>query len=182
MAESASPAHPGEGETRRDFLYLAAAGFGVIGAAAVAWPVIHSMNPAADVLALASTEVDLSPIEEGQSITVTWRGKPIFIRRRTRAEIDAARAVSLDELRHPETDEARVRKPEWLILIGICTHLGCIPKGQGGGDPRGEFDCWLCPCHGSHFDTSGRIRKGPAPTNLEVPPYEFIDFAKIQIG
>lgn len=182
MAESASPAHSGDGETRRDFLYLAAAGFGVVGAAAVAWPVIHSMNPAADVLALASTEVDLSPVEEGQAITVTWRGKPIFIRRRTQAEIDAARAVPLDELRDPETDEARVQKAEWLILLGVCTHLGCIPKGQGPGDPRGEFGGWLCPCHGSHFDTSGRIRKGPAPKNLMVPPYVFVGDTTIQIG
>ena len=186
MADTANPGsgsgHSEDGETRRDFLYLTAAAMGVVGTAAVAWPIIDSMNPAADVRALATTEVDLSPIEEGMSITVLWRGNPVFIRHRTPAEIEIARGVSLDDLPDPETDEARVKKPQWLILVGVCTHLGCIPKGQRVGEAKGEFDGWFCPCHGSHYDTSGRIRKGPAPTNLPVPPYEFLDDTTIEIG
>ena len=186
MADSANPGadsgHSEDGETRRDFLYLTATAMGVVGTAAVAWPIIDSMNPAADVRALASTEVDLSPIEEGMSITVIWRGNPVFVRHRTAAEIETARSVALDELPDPETDETRVQKPQWLVMVGVCTHLGCIPKGQRVGEAKGEFDGWFCPCHGSHYDTSGRIRKGPAPTNLPVPPYEFLDDTTIQIG
>jgi len=186
MADSANPGadsgHSEDGETRRDFLYLTATAMGVVGTAAVAWPIIDSMNPAADVRALASTEVDLSPIEEGMAITVIWRGNPVFVRYRTAAEIETARGVALDELPDPETDEARVQKPQWLVMVGVCTHLGCIPKGQRVGEAKGEFDGWFCPCHGSHYDTSGRIRKGPAPTNLPVPPYEFLDDTTIQIG
>ncbi|MFQ6017496.1 MAG: ubiquinol-cytochrome c reductase iron-sulfur subunit [Kiloniellaceae bacterium] len=182
MAERADPAHLGDGETRRDFLYLAAGAVGAVGAAAAVWPLIDSMNPSAEVLALSSTEVDLAPIEEGMSITVTWRGNPIFIRHRTPAEIEAARATPLDELPDPEADEDRVKKPEWLIVIGICTHLGCVPKGQRVGDKRGEWGGWFCPCHGSHYDTSARIRKGPAPKNLEVPPYDFLEDGLIRIG
>ncbi len=186
MADTANPGagsgHSGDGETRRDFLYLTAAAMGLAGTAAVAWPIIDSMNPAADVRALASTEVDLSPIEEGMAITVLWRGNPVFIRHRTAAEIETARGVSLDDLPDPETDEARVKKPQWLIMLGVCTHLGCIPKGQRVGETKGEYDGWFCPCHGSHYDTSGRIRKGPAPSNLPVPPYEFLDDTTIEIG
>ena len=186
MADTANPGtgsgHSGDGETRRDFLYLTATAMGVVGTAAVAWPIIDSMNPAADVRALASTEVDLSPIEEGMSITVIWRGNPVFVRHRTAAEIETARGVPLDDLPDPETDETRVQKPQWLVMVGVCTHLGCIPKGQRVGEAKGEFDGWFCPCHGSHYDTSGRIRKGPAPSNLPVPPYEFLDDTTIEIG
>ena len=191
MADSANPradsghsgdGHSGDGETRRDFLYLTAAAMGVVGTAAVAWPIIDSMNPAADVRALASTEVDLSPIEEGMAITVIWRGNPVFVRHRTAAEIETARGVALDDLPDPETDEARVQKPQWLVMVGVCTHLGCIPKGQRVGEAKGEYDGWFCPCHGSHYDTSGRIRKGPAPSNLPVPPYKFLDDTTIEIG
>jgi len=182
MADSASPGHSGDGETRRDFLFLAAGALGVVGTAAVVWPLIDSMNPAADVRALSSTELDLSPVEVGQRITVTWRGKPIYVDHRPQKEIDAARSVNIDELRDPQADEDRVQKAEWLIVIGICTHLGCLPKGQKVGDPRGEWGGWFCPCHGSHYDTSGRIRKGPAPLNLYVPPYEYLDDTLVRIG
>lgn len=167
---------------RRDFLYLAAGAFTAVGAAAALWPFISSMNPAADVLALASTEVDLSPVQAGQRIKVVWRGKPVFIDHRTAAEIDAARKVDLGELKDPESDQRRAKKPEWLVVIGVCTHFGCIPLGTGATDPRGEYGGWFCPCHGSHYDTSGRIRKGPAPHNLAVPDYTFLSDTKIRIG
>ncbi|HEY5597442.1 MAG TPA: ubiquinol-cytochrome c reductase iron-sulfur subunit [Kiloniellales bacterium] len=182
MAHSANPAHSGDGETRRDFLYLAAAGFAAVGTAAAIWPLIDSMNPSAEVRALSSTEVDLQPVEVGQRITVVWRGKPIFIDHRPQEAIDEARGVPLDDLPDPQTDEERVKKAEWLIMIGICTHLGCIPKGQAPGDPVGEFGGWFCPCHGSHYDTAGRIRKGPAPKNLSIPPYDFSTDTSIVIG
>ena len=183
MAETtANASHSGEEETRRDFLYLAATAVGLVGTGVAVWPLIDSMNPAADVLALASTEVDLSAIEEGQAITVTWRGKPVFIRHRTADEIAEAEAVAVDDLPDPQADADRVQQPQWLVMVGICTHLGCIPKGQRVGDPKGEFGGWLCPCHGSHYDTSGRIRKGPAPENLPVPTYEFLDDTTIKIG
>ena len=171
-----------EGGTRRDFLYLATGAVGAIGVGAVVWPLIDTLNPSADVLALASTEVDLSPIEVGQRVTVTWRGKPAFIDHRPQDAIEAARAVSLDDLIDPQPDEERVTKDEWLILIGVCTHLGCVPLGQAVGSSRGDFGGWFCPCHGSHYDTSGRIRKGPAPLNLAVPPYEFTDDTTVVIG
>ncbi len=185
MADTApenDQASPGGEETRRDFLILAAGAMGAIAAIGVAWPLIETMNPSADVLALSSTEVDISAIEVGQTITVKWRGKPVFIRRRTQEEIDAARAVSLDDLSDAESDEARVQKDEWLILVGVCTHLGCIPLGNKIGDPRGDFGGWFCPCHGSHYDTSGRIRVGPAPNNLPIPEYEFLDDTLVRIG
>ena len=140
------------------------------------------MNPAADTLALASTGVDLSPIEVGQRITVVWRCKPVFIDHRSEQEIAAAENTPLSDLVDPQPDSERVTKPEWLVLVGVCTHLGCIPLGQKTGEPRGEFGGWFCPCHGSHYDTSGRIRKGPAPLNLAVPPYEFSDDKTIKIG
>lgn len=184
MADSATHAHgsPGQGESRRDFLLYATTAVGAVGAAAALWPFVHSMNPAADTLALASIDVDLSPIEVGQAITVMWRGKPVFIRHRTEEEIQTARAVSLDDLRDPEPDEERVVKAEWLVMVGVCTHLGCIPLGQKPADPKGEFGGWFCPCHGSHYDTAGRIRKGPAPLNLVVPEYTFLDDTTIRIG
>lgn len=135
------------------------------------------MNPDASVKALSSTEVNVSEVQLGQSITVLWRGKPVFIKRRTEEEIAKARQVDLKELKDPEKDEDRAKNPEWLVMVGICTHLGCVPLGN-----KGEYDGWFCPCHGSHYDTSGRIRKGPAPTNLEVPKYEFVDSNTIKIG
>ena len=175
---------------RRDFMVLTACAMGGVGAAAVAWPLVDSMNPAADVLALASTEVDLSSVKEGESLTTMWRGKPVFIRRRTQKEIEEARAAAMTELKDPQTDQDRVRQssfggremPEWLGMVGVCTHLGCVPLGQKPTDPHGEFDGWFCPCHGSQYDSSGRIRKGPAPKNLEVPPYQFTDATHIKIG
>ncbi|HVI52035.1 MAG TPA: ubiquinol-cytochrome c reductase iron-sulfur subunit [Candidatus Sulfotelmatobacter sp.] len=184
MAETSTTAQatPPEGDTRRDFLLYATTAVGVAGTAMAVWPFIHSMNPAADTLALSTTEVDISSIAEGQAVTVTWRGKPVFIRHRTAAEIDAAKAVAVGELRDPETDDVRVKKPEWLIVIGICTHLGCVPLGQKPADPKGEFGGWFCPCHGSQYDTSGRIRKGPAPLNLAVPNYTFLTDTSIRIG
>ncbi|NMJ43092.1 ubiquinol-cytochrome c reductase iron-sulfur subunit [Roseomonas sp. JC162] len=171
-----------EGTPRRDFLNLVTASFAAVGVGAVAWPFIASMQPARDVLALASTDVDLAPIAAGQAITVMWRGKPIFVRSRTPQEIEAARAAPLSELKDPATDQSRIQRDPWLIVIGICTHLGCVPLGQKPTDPRGDYGGWFCPCHGSHYDTSGRIRKGPAPLNLAVPPYAFTSDTKIRIG
>ena len=148
---------------RRDFIITATATVGAVGAGAAVWPLIDQMNPDASVKALASTEVDVSNIQPGQSITVLWRGKPVFIKRRTNEEIEKARSVDLKELKHPEKDEERAKNPEWLVMLGICTHLGCVPLGD-----KGDYNGWFCPCHGSHYDTSGRIRKGPAPTNMEL--------------
>ena len=167
---------------RRDFLMVAAGSFAAVGGAAALWPLIDQMNPDASAKALASVEIDLSPIKDGQAITIMWRGKPVFIRKRTQQEIEAAENVDVNDLPDPQADSARVEKPEWLVLIGICTHLGCIPRGQAAGDLHGDFGGWFCPCHGSHYDTSGRIRKGPAPRNLEVPPYAFVSDSKIKIG
>ncbi len=173
-----------EGETRRDFLYLTAAAFGAVGVGSVAWPLVDQMNPAADTLALSTVDVDLSPIEEGQAITVMWRGKPVFIRHRTAKEIEEAKADDTAALRDPETDAQRVKEGQekWLVMVGICTHLGCVPLGQKDTDVKGEYDGWFCPCHGSHYDSSGRIRKGPAPTNLAVPEYTFTSDTTIKIG
>lgn len=163
--------------SRRDILYIATGAAAVGAAGAVAWPLIAQMNPDASTLALASTEVDLSAIPAGQIVTVKWRGKPVFVRHRTEAEIKAAQDVDLKTLPDPEPDSKRVQKPEWLIVIGVCTHLGCIPTGK-----EGEYDGWFCPCHGSTYDVSGRIRSGPAPSNLEVPQYAFTGDKKIKIG
>jgi ubiquinol-cytochrome c reductase iron-sulfur subunit len=182
MAEASQPAESDGQVNRRDFLYLATGALGAVGVGVAIWPFIASMNPARDTLALASIDVDLSPIQQGQAITVMWLGKPVFIRNRTEAEIEAARAVELRDLPDPETDEERVQQPQWLIMVGVCTHLGCIPLGQRPGDAKGDYNGWFCPCHGSHYDTSGRIRRGPAPRNLDVPPYEFVDDAAIRIG
>ena len=166
-----------EGKTRRDFLYIATGALGAVGVAAVAWPLIDQMNPSADVLAMSSTEVDLSAIAAGQSITVLWRGNPVFVRHRTPKEIKEAEDVKLSDLRDPQADKDRVKKPEWLIISAVCTHLGCVPISNQG--PYGGF---FCPCHGSIYDTSGRIRQGPAPANLPVVPYTFIDDTHIRIG
>ena len=162
---------------RRDFILTATATAGAVGVGAAVWPLIDQMNPDASVKALASTEVDISSIEPGQSITVLWRGKPVFIKRRTQEEIDKAREVDIKNLKHPEKDEDRAKNPEWLVMLGVCTHLGCVPLGD-----KGEYGGWFCPCHGSHYDTSGRIRKGPAPTNMEIPKYEFVNTNTIKIG
>ena len=167
---------------RRDFIVVGTYAMAGLGAAAVAWPLIDQMNPAADTLALANIEVDVSKISEGQSITVKWRGKPVFIRHRTADEVARANATDMADLRDPEYDTDRAQKPELLVLVGVCTHLGCVPLGQKSGEVRGEYDGWFCPCHGSHYDTSGRIRKGPAPTNLEVPPYTFLSDSVVRIG
>lgn len=167
---------------RRDFLQLSTISIGAVGTAAFIWPFLKSMNPAEDTLALGTTEVDISLIEEGQSITVKWRGKPVFIRKRTKDEIEEAKTVNMGDLKDPEEDINRVKKDEWLVLVGVCTHLGCVPLGQKTGDVKGEYDGWFCPCHGSHYDSSGRIRKGPAPLNLEIPPYQFASDAVIKIG
>ena len=169
-------------ESRRDFLQLTTISIGGIGTAAFIWPFLKSMNPAEDTLALGSTEVDISNMSVGQAITVKWRGKPVFIRRRTSEEIKEANNVKMNLLPHPEDDTKRVQKEEWLVVLGVCTHLGCVPLGQKMSDSKGEYNGWFCPCHGSHYDTSGRIRKGPAPTNLEVPKYEFVDNKTIKIG
>lgn len=164
-------------KNRRDFLTVATSAVGVVGVGAVVWPIVSQMNPDSSVKALASIEVDVSKMKEGQEMTVLWRGKPVFIKKRTKEEIATASKVDLKELKDPQTDDKRVKKPEWLVLVGVCTHLGCVPISG-----KGEFGGWFCPCHGSHYDTSGRIRKGPAPTNLEVPKYEFVDDTKIRIG
>jgi ubiquinol-cytochrome c reductase iron-sulfur subunit len=171
-----------EAGTRRDFLFLLTGATVAVGTAALIWPLIDNMNPSADVLALASTEVDLSGVEEGMRITVKWRGKPVFVDHRTQEEIEEARAVPVDELRDPQTDADRVIEPQWLVVVGVCTHLGCVPLGQKPDDPRGDYGGWFCPCHGSHYDTSGRIRRGPAPRNLAVPDYAFTDESMIRIG
>ncbi len=171
-----------DGETRRDFLTLATVTFGAAGALAAIWPLIHQMNPARDVLAVSSTEIDLSKVPVGTRLTVLWRGRPVFIDHRSAKQIAAVQEVKVDELRDPQSDAQRTKKPEWLVVVGICTHLGCIPLGQKPNEPRGEFGGWFCPCHGSVYDELGRIRKGPAPRNLEVPPYAFLPNNVLKIG
>jgi len=177
--------------TRRDFLYIATGAVGVVGTAAAVWPFIDQMNPDATVRALSTVEVDTGPIEEGQSVTIKWRGNPIFLRHRTAKEIEEAKAVTMADLPDPAARNANAAdgsdasdanrvvdgKEKMLVMIGVCTHLGCVPIGDAG-----EFNGWFCPCHGSHYDTAGRIRKGPAPENLPVPPYKYIDDSKIVIG
>lgn len=174
MAET-MPAHS---ETnRRDFLYLATGAAAVVGAGGAIWPFIAQMNPDASTLALASVDVNIASVQAGQMITVLWRGKPIFVRRRTPAEIKSATDTPLSDLSDPQTDQKRALKPEWLVLIGVCTHLGCVPLGY-----QGTYKGWFCPCHGSVYDTSGRVRKGPAQKNLEVPAYTFVSDTLIRIG
>lgn len=177
--------------TRRDFLYYATAGAGTVATGAAVWPLVNQMNPSADVQALSSIRVDISGVEPGTQLTVKWLGKPVFIRRRTQGDIDAGRAVELADL--PDTDDRNANKPgldasdenrtmdengEWLVMMGVCTHLGCVPLGDGAGD----FGGWFCPCHGSHYDTAGRIRKGPAPENLPVPIVVFDGETEIVLG
>mgnify|MGYP005674025665 FL=1 len=162
---------------RRDFIFTATYAVGAVGVAATVWPLVDQMNPDASVKALASTEVDVSSVEPGKTITVLWRGKPVFIKRRTQNEIDEARSVRMDDLPDPEKDEDRAKNPEWLVMLGVCTHLGCVPLND-----KGDYNGWFCPCHGSHYDTSGRIRKGPAPTNMSIPNYEFLENNIIKIG
>lgn len=170
------------GESRRDFLVLAASAVGAVGAAVTIWPFIDSLNPAKDTLALSTTEVDLSPVQAGQRLTVAWRGKPVFIDHRTPKEIKDAQDVDVSGLRDPQPDSARVKKAEWLVIIGVCTHLGCIPMGTGEGENRGSYGGWLCPCHGSQYDTAARIRQGPAPRNLVVPDYKYTSPTTVLIG
>jgi ubiquinol-cytochrome c reductase iron-sulfur subunit len=176
-------AHAGE-VTKRDLLQLITGAGAAIGAAAIAWPLIDSMNPSKDVLALSSVDVDLTPVVEGQGITIVWQGKPIFVRHRTATEIKEAQDTPLSQLIEPQTDQARVKAghDQWIILIGICTHLGCVPLGNKPSDPRGDWGGWFCPCHGSQYDTSGRVRHGPAPANLALPPYAFDSDTKIKVG
>lgn len=180
--------------TRRDFLYVASGAMAAVGAAAVAWPLIDQMNPSAAALALGSTEIDISPIQPGQQIVYKWRGQPLFVRRRTPAEVESAKAVDVNSLpdplarnaalpeNTPATDASRATKPEWMVLVGVCTHLGCTPAVSTPQQPQGEYGGWLCHCHGSAYDTAGRIRKGPAPTNLPVPPYTFMTDTRIKVG
>jgi len=188
MAASSIPTG-GHGEpTRRDFLMVATGALGAVGIGATAWPFINNLNPAADTLALSTVEVNVQPIAVGQAVTVKWRGKPLFVRHRTPEEIKEAEAVPMSELRDPQTDNSRVTdtakkvRPEWLIMIGVCTHLGCVPLGNKPGDPKGPFGGWFCPCHGSAYDTSGRIRQGPAPKNLEIPGYLFVSDTLVRVG
>ena len=199
-ATSRQPGSPSEnGETRRDFLYFATAGTAAVTTGAAVWPLINSMNPAADVVSLSKIDVDLSGMQTGQRIIVSWQGKPVFIWRRSPETIAEARAASLDDLidpvdttrenpNHaqdmPALDENRTADEagEWLILIGVCTHLGCVPLGQGVGEPIGDWGGWFCACHGSQYDQSGRVRRGPAPRNLDIPPYTLSDDLRLMIG
>ncbi|MCW2284978.1 ubiquinol-cytochrome c reductase iron-sulfur subunit [Rhodoblastus acidophilus] len=174
---TATPTPSTDETSRRDFLYVATGSVAAVGAVSVAWPLISQMNPDASTLAMASSEIDIGAIPAGQIVTVKWRGKPVFIRHRTADEIKAAQDGDNASMPDPATDKSRVQKPEWLIVIGVCTHLGCIPLGN-----QGEYNGWFCPCHGSVYDTSGRIRKGPAPRNLDVPPYAFLTDTKVKIG
>jgi ubiquinol-cytochrome c reductase iron-sulfur subunit len=186
MSATAHAPHDGHApdQSRRDFIKLVAASSAAIGVGALAWPLIDSMNPSSDVLALSSVEIDVKPIPVGQAITVVWRGKPVFVRHRSPEEIKAAEAVKLSDLADPATDASRVKAGEaqWLVVVGICTHLGCVPLGNKPTEARGDFGGWFCPCHGSQYDVSGRVRHGPAPANLAVPPYAFLSDSRIKIG
>jgi ubiquinol-cytochrome c reductase iron-sulfur subunit len=189
-----SSAGHGEGETRRDFLFLAAGALGAVGAASIAWSLVDSMNPAGDTLAMSTIDVNLAPIAEGMGIVTMWQGKPVFVRHRTAKEIEEAVSVKPSDLIDNSTrnqsgtvvgeaaDSDRVKKSPWLILIGICTHLGCIPLGNKPTDNRGDWGGYLCPCHGSQYDTSGRVRHGPAPLNLYIPPYTFTSDTAVRVG
>ena len=185
-------AHDTSEPTRRDFLYVATAMAGVVGAAGAVWPFIDQMNPDASMRALSAIEVDVSSLEPVMSLVAKWRGKPVFIQNRTDKEVEEAKAVKIDELKDPEARNANVAadlqatdinrtagegKENWLVMVGVCTHLGCVPLGQ-----QGDFGGWFCPCHGSHYDTAGRIRKGPAPQNLAVPVFSFVSDTVIKVG
>lgn len=174
----------GDGVRRRDFIYVATGAFAVTGGAAMVWPLIDSMNPSADVLALAAVDVDLGPIAPGQTLKVMWRGKPVFVRNLTPEEQDEANKAPLSEMRDPQSlaDRTKEGNRNWLVTLGVCTHLGCVPLGAAEGEVRGDYGGYFCPCHGSHYDTAARIRKGPAPKNLEVPEYAFKSPTQIQIG
>jgi len=191
VSQADSHADHGGGPTRREFLYVATGAAGAVGVGAAVWPLIDQMNPSKDVLALATVEIDLSGVAEGSQLTIKWRGKPVFVRHRTAKEVEEARAVAVSDLKDqsaenqnnpgaPAADENRAygENGEWLVMIGVCTHLGCIPLGDGAG----EYEGWFCPCHGSHYDTSGRIRKGPAPKNLEIPKLEFVSDTLVKVG
>jgi len=190
-AKHIEPHEAGTDVGRRDFLLIATGAFAAVGLAAAVWPFIDQMNPDASALALASIDVDISSIEPGQSITVMWRGKPVFIRNRTEAEMNEARDVPVSELRDPlarnanldpnapatDANRAAAEREQWLVMVGVCTHLGCVPLGQ-----QGNFGGWFCPCHGSHYDTAGRIRQGPAPQNLDIPVLAFEGDTTLRIG
>lgn len=191
--EQTQPLMPGEptpeeagnpGVRRRDFINIAAVSFAGVGAVAAVAPLLVQASPSADVRALSSVEVDISKIQPGQGIKTSWRKQPVFIRNLTPADINAANAVSLGELRDPQSlaDRTKPGKANWLVTLGVCTHLGCVPLGIGEGEAKGDFNGYFCPCHGSHYDTAGRIRKGPAPTNLVVPEYEFASDTVVRIG
>jgi len=177
-------------EDKRDFIYIATGAAAALGAGALAWPMVTQMGMASDTLAAGSIEIDLTKVSEGQQLKMLWRGKPVFVRHRTPAEIAEADAVDLADLKDPQTDNERLvpnatggLDPKYLVMVGVCTHFGCIPIGeQGKVDAEGDYGGWYCPCHGSHYDTSGRIRKGPAPKNLEIPPYEFLSDTVIKVG
>ena len=180
MTTQSETAHqPAPDPGRRDFIYVAAGAVAAVGVAGAVWPLIDQMNPDAAVLAVATIEYDIASIAVGQTVTIKWRGLPVFVRHRTPAEIEEAKAVPMSDLKDPETDEQRTKPghEQWLIMIANCTHLGCIPVGESG-----DFDGWFCPCHGSHYDSAGRIRKGPAPKNLVLPPYQFVSDTLVQIG
>ncbi|GGD28245.1 ubiquinol-cytochrome c reductase iron-sulfur subunit [Aureimonas glaciei] len=177
--------------TRRDFLYIATGAVAAVGAGFAVWPFIDQMNPDAGTLALSSIDVDVTQVAEGQSITAKWRGKPVFIRQRTAKEMEEGKSVALADLKDPlarnanlasdadasDANRAAPGKEAWLVMVGVCTHLGCIPLGQSG-----DYDGWFCPCHGSHYDTAGRIRQGPAPENMAIPPFEFTSDTTVRIG
>jgi ubiquinol-cytochrome c reductase iron-sulfur subunit len=173
-----------DGVRRRDFIHIAAVSFAGVGAVAAVSPLVYQMAPAADVLALSTTELDVAAIQPGQAIKTTWRKQPVFVRHLTPAEIAAANDVAAGDLRDPQTLAERTKpgKEAYLITLGVCTHLGCVPLGAAEGEVKGEYGGYFCPCHGSHYDTAGRIRKGPAPTNLVVPPYEFTSDTAVLIG
>ena len=173
-----------DGVRRRDFINIAAVSFAGVGAGAVVLPLVNQMNPSADVLALSSTEIDISAIQTGQAIKTSWRKQPVFVRNLTAAEIAEANRVPMGDLRDAESlaDRTKPGKENWLITLGVCTHLGCVPLGAAEGENRGDYGGYFCPCHGSHYDTAARIRKGPAPTNLVVPPYEFTSDTVVTIG
>lgn len=183
MSETVKTDENIDGE-KRDFIFIATGAVAAAGAASIAWPLVAQMGKAADTLAAGSIEIDLSKVAEGQQLKTLWRGKPIFVRHRTAKEIAEAESVPLSALKDPQTDDARLvpnsegnLMPAFLVMVGVCTHFGCVPVGEAG-----DFDGWYCPCHGSHYDTSGRIRKGPAPTNMVIPPYTFVSDTVIKVG